>query len=430
MKKIIFLVDFYYPNPSPNVICVKRIIDELKHDYEIFCITSDKDRQNTEYELIDGIHVYRTKKGWEYVFLPFCEGKISEGVKIFKIINFIGRCFNFTKNILYLPIWPISSIGRIVRYYRKAEQLIGRYQIDQVVAVNYPTESLFAAKRLKLKYGNNLLVMGYILDFTLLGRIGSTKIRKKLNSRSAIGLESSAIKYLDNTMILSSTQKMYKKIFEDMFDNKITIVDVPLISNKVGNAHPNKSDLTKINIVYTGIFIKNERDPKIIFDLLDLLDISIRKCVTINVYGNNYEYFASWDRHSLQKYNIVIHGQVSEEAADNALINADILLNLGNDLEYSIPSKLFKYISSQKPIIHVSPSNSDACLPLLRKYHKATIIDIELANQNMLGYTDILKETLTNLTQNQDLVEIDVEKTYPMSVPKYTADIIRNFLLK
>lgn len=427
MKRILFLVDLYYPNPSPNVICVKRIMDNLKHDYEIYCITSDKNNYNSEYELMDGIHLYRTKKEWEYRFFPFCERKINEGLKIFKLIYFIAKCIRFAKNVLYTPVWPVGSINKIGRYYRKAEQLINEYQITQVVAVSYPMETFVAAKKLKMKFGDNISVVGYILDFVLLGRIGSGCVRKNLNSRAAMRLESHLIKSLDKTIIISSTQEIYEKIFGSIFNKKLAIADVPLISNKIiYSQHKEGYDSSQINIVYTGVIIKKERDPQILFELFNLLDDSMKKRITFNIYGRNYEYFAAWEDHQLRKYNIVLHGQVSEEVADNAVMNADILLNIGNDLKYALPSKTFKYISSQKPIIHLSPSNTDTCLPYLNKYPKAIIIDINYAKKNMLKCLELIKKALTNLDERQDQNCIDVEKMYPMGVPKYTADIIRD----
>ena len=57
--------------------------------------------------------------------------------------------------------------------------------------------------------------------------------------------------------------------------------------------------------------------------------------------------------------------------------DAHFLLNIGNLAEDVLPSKLIQYISTGKPIIHISFSQKDACLPYLERYENCVIINTE-----------------------------------------------------
>ena len=67
--------------------------------------------------------------------------------------------------------------------------------------------------------------------------------------------------------------------------------------------------------------------------------------------------------------------QISHDEALNKIDEADILLNLGNNINTMMPSKVFEYMSSGKPIISTAPIKNEPCIPYLAKYDYALIID-------------------------------------------------------
>ena len=49
-------------------------------------------------------------------------------------------------------------------------------------------------------------------------------------------------------------------------------------------------------------------------------------------------------------------------------------MNLGNAVSNQIPSKLFEYFGTGKPILHLSPRADDAVLPYLQRYPLALVL--------------------------------------------------------
>ena len=54
--------------------------------------------------------------------------------------------------------------------------------------------------------------------------------------------------------------------------------------------------------------------------------------------------------------------------------NADILVSLGNFYDNQMPSKLFVYFGSGKPVLHLAVSESDPTLPYLARYPLALVL--------------------------------------------------------
>ena len=65
-----------------------------------------------------------------------------------------------------------------------------------------------------------------------------------------------------------------------------------------------------------------------------------------------------------------------DEAA--ALENrADVLVSLGNTYDNQMPSKLFGYFATGKPVLHLAVSENDPTLPYLARYPLALVLHPE-----------------------------------------------------
>ena len=63
-----------------------------------------------------------------------------------------------------------------------------------------------------------------------------------------------------------------------------------------------------------------------------------------------------------------ITGPLAPDTAEAELEKADILLNLGNASDTQLPSKIFEYFSTCKPVLTLAKSPTDPSLPYLEKY--------------------------------------------------------------
>lgn len=415
MKKIVFLMDYYYPNPSPNAICAFKIMDYLKKNNKIYCISADKTKFNLHKEEVDGINIYRVKKRLHYTFMEMCNMKITLGKNHYKIIKFLGRIVIWIKNRIYQFVWPIMSYKLIYRFVKQTEELIYNNSIDKVVAISYPFESLIAASIIKRKFPN-IECIGYFLDVTTIGNINKKGILREISKYSSIRQERRVIKTLDKLIILDNAKELYLEKYKDFID-KFHISDIPLISKNTGN---NKISNKEVNIVYTGSLSRKTRNPITFIDALNSIDKSIK----FIFYGNDDRVFEKWSKEEIKNKNVVLKGSVSEREADKAIYNSNCLLSLGNTDKFLIPSKIFKYMNSGKKIIHIAQIETDPCLNYLNKYPNALIVfKQDLVNDSHL----VVKKIIEFIYDNSEVSDnLNLEELFFMSTPKYTANIINN----
>lgn len=61
-------------------------------------------------------------------------------------------------------------------------------------------------------------------------------------------------------------------------------------------------------------------------------------------------------------------GLVPPDKARRLLQSADVLLSIGNTVDNQMPSKVFEYIGTGKPILHLTANDNDPALPVLARY--------------------------------------------------------------
>ena len=78
--------------------------------------------------------------------------------------------------------------------------------------------------------------------------------------------------------------------------------------------------------------------------------------------------------------------------SSNAICDANAVISVGNSVGHLIPSKIFKYMSLKKPIIHLNFIDADPCLPYLKKYghtffvENGVDVDLDDFRQNLLYF--------------------------------------------
>ena len=97
---------------------------------------------------------------------------------------------------------------------------------------------------------------------------------------------------------------------------------------------------------------------------------------------------------------------------------ADILLSLGNAFDNQMPSKLFSYLGTGKPLLHLAVTDTDPTLPYLAKYPLALVLHKK--NGVTPEVVDTLRCWLTDV-QGQCLPYAQVAALYPEFTPEVVA---------
>jgi len=153
--------------------------------------------------------------------------------------------------------------------------------------------------------------------------------------------------------------------------SKIHVIP-PLATNSQGNdkAGPLWQGRDKIRLLYVGTLYHGIRNPGFLLQLFrKLLETGLSERVELHFVGRLHDsetYFEPY--RSLIGHNIFLHGLVDHDRARRAMKEADVLVNIGNNTPYQLPSKIVEYASAGKPILNLIKSDRDSSVSFLRPH--------------------------------------------------------------
>lgn len=383
MKRILFILGDYYPIASANGVCslhIQKALYESGIGSDVIC-----------YGKKDGL-TGTTTYGRLYTI-------VSE------LNNKKGRISTLVKEIFK---WPVNYPNDILAYRRAVEYMIKKYGYDAVITVMKPIESALACSTV-----SNVIL--YELDSITNNGENNRGWRKFFRYRT-IKFERQIYDNARYIFHLKCHSDYYSKVFYDRYRDKWEFTDIPHIVDEEYVFQKNSNG--RIKIVYTGSLLNPRNDPHYSVELLKKLsnhrDIECRffsrgNCENILANANK-------ETHGM----IRNCGYVSQDKLKNEMQNADVFLSIGfmhSGEVTSIPSKIFSYMSTGKPIIHVRGSDNDTGIPYLEKYENAVIIDpkenIDINVEKVLSFLN------SNLGKRLDIENI--RSLFPMNTPEYTA---------
>lgn len=337
MKKhlVIFAGDIY-PNPSPNGVCIKNLISGWQDVFDITIIAYNQDNGPK----------YRTENGINYIYINSLSTYIQNAMRkksafTGKIADKLMRVWRGVKTSL---LWL-----RYDGYYykgclRETAKLNKEKRVDCIIAACYPFSAIYAAFVCKQKY--NIDYITYILDvYSNAGNLRKFCFFKKLYERKDRNQELNILKNAKTNFLSEGflNADVYKDVTEEKIKHKI--VGFPIIRNKRNDSAQEKVE--KINLFYGGTFVKGVREP---FGLMNFFsetipDIKLTLCTT----GDYQEIIYNWAK---DLPNVEFLGTVDRATAEERKNKSDILINVSNLNAHQIPSKIFEYFQSGKPVIN------------------------------------------------------------------------------
>lgn len=404
----LFLTSALPPSSSANGVCVKKIIKNFPDLQKIHVITIENGSPKNDLN-VDELRV--PQRNWDRIS-KYCvrENKLS-------FLSIIIRILLLVKRFLMLPIWPVFSLTTCFHFFKKSCILIKEKNITHVVAVCYPGETLITMILLKIRFRKHIKTIMYPLDVFLGGKYDGFGIEKKLSKMFSPLFFKFCSRFADKIVVLENAKDLYlKKIYTQKY--KFAICGLPLIEN-VPIKHSSSNKEVGIQLLYGGNIIPSIRNPDYLFYLLNEIAHNKNLSITINIYGAVSEELL---KKYISKYNSVsfnYHGWVTENDLTEAINKADALISVGNSVGHLIPSKIFKYISHKKPIIHLSFLKNDPCLPYLKRYGHTFFVE----NNVKMSLNDF-SLWLRSLESYE--ITLDCEKMFPQCMPVFTANVIRS----
>jgi hypothetical protein len=419
--KIVFLTSSYYPFFSAIGRCINNVANELKKENEVIVISN---------MIISNVNNEVDYNGQKIIRVRTKAMMIRDRILAIKRKN--EKSATLSNKVRFYLLRIAGYLNAILSKQTIEKPLIKEYfdalssvnNIDLIIPTCYPFEAVMAAQEYKDKINKKVQIIPFLFDkFADSPTLHRNKLNKKVKYKHNLLLEEQMIKSSAKVLYVDSWIKKMKKHFSQ-YDDKLIHVEHPLIIDHfAGIATGDEVDNDDyINVIYTGVLDKAVRPPSITLNIISkMIEKNNKFRFHFYVLGNAVDEVNYYGKRFPN--NIINHGQVESDFALLKIKQSDILLSIGNTDTTLIPSKIFEYMSSGKPIIHFYHSDDDRVISMLKDYELGYCMDQnkEISDSEILSLIDFC---ISKKTHNKAFEE--VQRIFYKANPKYISDIILN----
>ncbi len=140
------------------------------------------------------------------------------------------------------------------------------------------------------------------------------------------------------------------------------------------------SDIGPIRLVFVGTLYRRLRNPRFLLECFSAVASALPQgAIELHFYGAVNDCADELDAcPAAVRDAVVAHGLVGREDVLQAMIEADVLINIGNDSKSQLPSKIIEYMSVGKPILNLISLAGDTSVAALANYPAALTMSRDL----------------------------------------------------
>ena len=354
------------PYPSSVANCVKPLINKLRDKgFEIDIITNRKKLQDLQKECIDGLNIYRvddTRAISNNALRDLIQLEKNKKFNLLiKVIAVILKSLYFLKFVFFekeqqYGEWKIDST------VKKCLELHNEKNYDVVLSISQPFKSHFIVEEFLKQIDGPIRWFVFEFDpFSYNEEVTKSESKRKSLFKDEYRIFNSC----DGIFLTPELHKFYNKTpFKKFIDKMVPVpfANLEPISFEKSNVKKFPLMKDKINCFFAGRLYRDIRNPKNLLNTFSKLDSSIHLTLMTN-----------FDESMISRYNtnedtISLIPLQNRDTAINMMNEVNILVNIGNTVEFQVPGKVFEYMSTGKPIIHFSKLVEDPALVYLKKY--------------------------------------------------------------
>lgn len=429
MKKVLFISSEYFPKPSPNGMCIEKIMRRCQErGYSVVYLGATFYADLPKHENINGIDVYRVKRSFSNMAIRNWQNYPT----IFAFpIRWVAQSYYFLKRLLLLKKWPLDDLSLVQRFLNQILELHKQYNFDAVLVTYNPLSAMVAVNKFHNKFKNIPCVYCY-LDALSAGNAVQTNEQRfrllRLNRmffKMAKRWEIIFSKHAKRIIAIESTRSHYEKCFSDSaLLNKIVYLGVPVLERKIHLAsEPDSSSLSyftpgKKHILFVGSMYVL-RDPTYIIDVAKCLRRDDIEFIFIGLFAERNKKILKVAKEEMPAL-FKTYPAISRSCLEKYMQTAHFFLNIEDNVKSLCASKIFEYISYGKPIISNAFSFDDPTVEILKKYENSVLLynsdDVQRSAEKLNRFID------TNLCK---VVDFDVSKDkFYRSTPDAYVDVL------
>ncbi len=375
MQRVLVITHSYSPTISPRAFRWSAIAEYwVKQGHHIDVVSSWKPGL-PQYEIVNGVHVYRVGGAISEVLrsrlqkpamTPTVETNKSNSVSA-NTKTLAKWIHDHTWKKVY---WPDCACLWYFPTLKKAKQLLASHHYDNVITVSEPFTGHLVGLSIKqvLPSITWLVDIGDPFCFIEYRPTNNHKLYKNLNYaiERKIFREANAI-----SVTTEATSAKYADLFSESAAKIHVISPVwSLDKSPVNQESFFPSRDRNLRLLFVGTLHKEIRKPDMLLRLFnELLRTHLAEKLELHFVGNInncHEYFQAYK--TLLNKKIFCHGKLSRSQAFQAMKEADVLVNIGNEFPYQLPSKVVEYASLGKPVLNLAKIDEDSSAAFFKHY--------------------------------------------------------------
>lgn len=371
MKNLLIITHQYYPKGGATANILELLSSLLiSNGFNVTVVQTHNDSDENQIYIHDDVNVISIGKyGKGYKKKIITHFKKKEFIQL--ICSFFCAIHTIVTNKFEISKF-LTIENFIIRKSKIAceiEKIVNDKKIDLVISVCFPFETNYLGYTVKKK--TNVKWVMYMLDpffdncyFDIKANEKGIKIGKRIR------IEKQLLEYADLAIVTGPIYESYEKNGFDDYLYKVVKLNFPNIREveHKNNVESVEFDDEFVNCLFIGYLDRYIRNPKFVLDVFKTLNNNkIRLYIVGGVYGQFVEGFIE-HYEKLLNDRLVIVQRVEKDVAFEAILNADILINVGNTVSNQLPSKVFDYISCGKPIANFYKIQNCPTLEFTQKY--------------------------------------------------------------
>ena len=411
MLKYLFLTSEFVPNADASGICVYNVSRELiKNGNKVIVICEGKKNIHRFYE---DIEIYELEPTM-FKLLKIKAGKTKSKkdffiLSAFKVLRRIGKAFT-------LFMFPNVSPKRAKKEYMLLEKIHKKEKLDIVVGGFRPSESIEALTKFKSKYKNVKTIAVY-WDLVRSQNPFGKKLFP-LMDKLCYHYEKKVFNINSKILIPHSGEETYKNKRFGFAKEKIFYFDFPVFTDALPEINNEHNSNEGINLTCIGTIDGKNRSAVYFLELLETLSKQSPQKINVHIIGN-FTDLKTYNEYKDKSF-VKFYGAVDYDSVPLYIQKSDFLVNLGNKETYDmIPSKIFQYFSSCKPIINFVAHKGDKSLRYFNKYSE--VLNIKEYEKNKENDISELKKYIACTEFSIPDFE-NVKELFKTNRPEYFAD--------
>lgn len=319
-------------------------------------------------------------------------------------------------------IKPEIDYKLVTLYEEHIESIIKKEEIDTLVAVFFPLETVVAVANIKKKY-TNIRIIIYEVDSSTDVEYYLSRLDKYYIDAYKRYMKKKVYKYYDYVLAMNAHFEHVSNIYGKIIGNRLYKIDSPVLCFNEKLEYDNRINRNVINFVYAGFLNSETYSPKPILDFFKLNKDKDNWRLHFYSRGNCEEMLKEA---ALKDSRIIVHGYVNKEELNQALRESDVFLSVSYDFKpNSIPSKVFEYFNANRAVMHFCESSNVFTVDYMDKYPRGIVVynsSMKVDNDKILKFIDD--------SMNNKLACIDATEVFKMNTPEYSADLIKELMNK